>query len=99
MADSFDASKLEEWKAVLRKLIECVELVSIEGDACEKLALEKGATCLEVAAAKEAALVDPEIQRQIREVYLAMWKALEETGTEAFLEEILHSLPTHGKPN
>jgi len=97
MAES--SSKLEEFRAVLRKLVECVETTLIELEGCESLALAKGATHPEIAQAKQTAMADPEIRKQIRENYSGMWEALEKAGTDAFFEDLLQNLPPHGLPS
>jgi hypothetical protein len=99
MDDTTRTPRLEEYKAVLRKLCECLENISIESDACREIALAHGATFYEIDEAKKDALLDPEIRKQAREDYSAMWKALEDSGTAAFYEDLLQSLPPHGKPN
>ncbi|MES2391616.1 MAG: hypothetical protein V4555_08250 [Acidobacteriota bacterium] len=99
MAESFDPSKLAEYRAVLHKLCECLENISIESDACWNVALAHGATFYELQEAKQAALLDPQIRKQAREDYSAMWKALEASGEAAFFEDLLQSLPTPEKPN
>ena len=99
MDESPVAPKLEEYRAVLRRLCECLENISIESDACREVALAHGATFYEIDEVKKAALLDPEIRKQAREDYKEMWKALEVSGEAAFFEDLLQSLPTPEKPN
>jgi hypothetical protein len=47
----------------------------------------------------EDALQDPEIRSQAHEMYSQAWKALEETGTDAFFEDLLKDLPPTDRPN
>jgi hypothetical protein len=92
-------SKLEEFREVLRKFVEQLDILWVEKEACAKLAMQKGATYPEVELAKQAAVDDPEIRRQTRELFADMWKSLDEFGTTVVFEEMLQDLPPHGRPN
>jgi hypothetical protein len=91
--------KFEAYKTSLRGLTEQFDILLVEKDACERLALARGATYTEIEDAKQIALDDPEIRQQFREHYAEMWKALDDAGQDASAEEILEQLPNTEKPN
>ena len=47
----------------------------------------------------EDALQDPEKRAEVHKMYGEVWRTLEETGTDAFFEDLLKDLPPTGKPN
>ena len=89
-------NKLQELVGILRRIVEQLDIITVEKDAVERLAIKKGATYPEVEQAKQEALDDPEIRQETRETYAAMWKALEDAGTAAFAEEMFRDLPRSG---
>ena len=97
--DNLPTPELDKHKEILDKLCECLENISIESDACREVALAHGATLCEISEAKKAALLDPEIRKEARETYAAMWKAIHESGEAAFYEEILQAMSPNEKLN
>ncbi len=91
---------LEHFKQTLRKLCIEVENLSIENGVYFDAILESRTLNLpELKARVEEAQLDPEKRREIHEMYSEMWKAVEDTGTDAFFEGLLKDLPPSGKPN
>jgi hypothetical protein len=99
MASESAVGKREELLAILRKLVDQFDIVWVEKEAVERLAISKGATYPEVERVKEDALADPEIRRETREQFGEMWKALEVAGIAAVYEETLRDLPPPERPN
>jgi hypothetical protein len=95
-----DTELLARLKRTLERLIDHVEDLAIERDVCEELAVAKErSTYPAVKMAKEAALVDPEIRKGVREQYPQMPKGLLHDAVDAFEEGQLLDLPIPYKPN
>jgi hypothetical protein len=80
----------------------CTELEDlwIEKEAYRDFMLTTGiATHERLDQLKSAALADPEIRKETREQFSYMWKALEEVGDAALLEDLSRLPPPSGKPN
>jgi hypothetical protein len=77
----------------LQNLVQQLHQVWIEKEACANLAISLGATFAQVEKAKEAALNDPEIQQQTRELFSEMWRALESAANSVFKVPLRRQLP------
>ena len=89
----------ERLTGTLKALVAQLHQLWIEKEACAGLAMAHGATLVQVEQAKQAALDDPTIQRETREQFSGMWKALEEGAQTLRFAELLQSLPPTDKPN
>ena len=92
-------TEAERFKGVLRQIVEQVDQLWVEREACRKLAVSKGATCFEVEQAMRDDLDDPVIRAESRETFRDMWTALESAGLSALFDEMLQSLPPTDRPN
>ncbi len=91
---------IEEFKAVLRKLVTELENIWIEKEVYLNLIVVSGiATPEALQQAVDKTLSDPRVRQDTRERFSDMWKALDETGTNAWIEDLLKLPPSGGKPN
>lgn len=92
-------TQFQQFKDILRQITLEVEKLAIELDACEKVAVYKGASLEEIQQAKENHLADPEIRRAIKARYIQLWDVLIGTGTASFADDALQHLPLNRKPH
>lgn len=92
--------QFEQFRATLHRLATELEDLWIEKEAYVNFILTLGmATPEYLKHLADTALANPEIRQQTREQFSGMWKALEETGTDAWIEDFLHMHPQSEKPN
>lgn len=93
-------SAIDHFRKTLRTLCTAVEDEAIENMVYFDAILETRAISLSALKQRvEDALQDPEKRTEVRKMYSEMWKAIEETGTDAFFEDLLKDLPPTGMPN
>lgn len=93
-------SALDHFRQTIRTLCTAVEDEAIENQVYWQIILDSGIISLpDLKQRVEDAQADPEKRAEVHEMYLEMWKALEETGTDAFFEDLLKDLPPTDKPN
>ncbi|MGB8029529.1 MAG: hypothetical protein WCF30_07665 [Terracidiphilus sp.] len=104
MAEQFNSQDssllLEHFKDTLRKLCTEVENLTIENLVYFDAILESNA--INVPTLKEqvaAALLDPKKRKEVHQMYSEMWKAVEDSGLDAFFQGLLQDLPPTDKPN
>jgi hypothetical protein len=91
---------IEEFRTVLRTIAFELESTCIEKEFYQNMLLTSGIVTPEVLQeALEKHLSDPNIQSQTHERFSMMWKALDETGQSALVEDLLSGPPQNGKPN
>jgi archaellum component FlaC len=91
---------LEHLKETLRKLCMEVENLAIENTVYFDAILESRTINLPNLKERVAeAQLDPVKRKEVRQMYSEMWKAVEDSGTDAFFEGLLKDLPPTGEPN
>lgn len=91
---------LKEFKDVLRKLATELEDIWIEKETYRELVVLSGVSTSQVLQdSVEKALADPENRKRVRERFSAMWEALDEVGSSAWIEDLLKRHSPSGKPN
>jgi hypothetical protein len=89
---------IEQFKETLRKICTQVEELWIEKETYWEFIISKGmGNPHELQRIADQALADPETRKRTREEFSGMWKALEEVGTAAWLEDILKDGPASKK--
>jgi hypothetical protein len=92
--------RLEQFKETLRRLCIEVENLAIENAVYFDTILASGIIPYEILKEMVAkGLLDEERRKVAHETYSEMWKAVEDSGTGAALEDLLNSLPPTDKPN
>ncbi|MGO9775660.1 MAG: hypothetical protein ACLQGT_05855 [Terracidiphilus sp.] len=93
-------SAIDHFRETIRKLCTAVEDEAIENQVYWKIILDSGITSLaDLKQRVEDALQDPARRAEAHEMYSEMWKTLEDTGIDAFFEDLLKDLPPTDKPN
>lgn len=91
---------LEQFKETLRRLCFEVENLAIENFVYFDAILESGTINIPTLQERVArAQQDPQRGNEVHQMYSEMWKAVEETGKDAFFEDLLKDLPPTDKPN
>ncbi len=91
---------LEQFKETLRRLCSLVEDLAIENMVHFDAIIESRTINFpELKERVAEAQADPEKRKEVHQMYWEMWKAVEDTGTDAFFEDLLKSLPPTDKPN
>jgi len=93
-------SAIEHFRETMRTLCTAVEDEAIENQVYWRIILDSGIISLaDLKQRVEDAQADPQKRAEVHEMYSEMWKALEETGTDALFEDLLKDHPPTGKPN
>jgi Tfp pilus assembly protein PilN len=93
-------SAIDHFRQTIRTLCTAVEDEAIENQIYWKIILDSGIISLsDLKQRVEDAQADPQKRAETHKMYSEMWKALEETGTDAFFEDLLKDLPPTDKPN
>jgi hypothetical protein len=93
-------SAIDHFRQTIRMLCTAVEDEAIENQVYWQIILDSGIISLaDLKQRVEDALQDPEKRAAAHKMYSEMWKALEDTGIDAFFEDLLKDLPPTDKPN
>lgn len=95
-----DPMELNRFKETMRQLCVRVEDQEIENMVYFDLIIESGIISLkDLKQRVDDALLDPDRRKKVREMYSAMWKAIDDSGTNAVAQDLLNNLPPTDKPN